>query len=51
MSKIDELTNEFNIYSDLYEREQDPKVKDVLIKRLLEIARAVGSITLKDQTN
>ncbi|OPX87427.1 MAG: hypothetical protein A4E54_01709 [Pelotomaculum sp. PtaB.Bin117] len=51
MSNIDELTNEFDVFSQLYEKEEDPKVKDVLIKHLLEIAKAVGSMALKDQTS
>jgi len=49
MSKIDieELTNEFYIFQELYEKEEDPKVKNVLIKRLLEIAKTVGNEVIK----
>lgn len=50
MSNIDELANEFYIYQELYEKEQDPKVKEVLVKRLLELARAVGNMIVKEQT-
>jgi len=44
---IEELTNEFYIFQELYEREEDPRIKDVLIKRLLEIAKTVGNEVIK----
>lgn len=48
MSNLNELINEFDVYSELYAQAQDQNVKDVLIKRILEIAREAGTIAFKN---
>lgn len=49
MSSIEDLTNEFNILQEIYEKEKDLKVKEVFRKQLLEIAKEIGYILLQDQ--